>query len=80
MIYKFNISFNYEIYMPKIKIKVEQKKIFLYWNRKSEDESSWKKTWYDKRTNKFIRNARGTVLLAKADEKLLKRNFKKLIR
>ena len=28
-----------------------------------------------KRTNKFIRNARGTALLAKADEKIIKRNF-----
>ena len=28
-----------------------------------------------KRTNKFIRNARGTTILAKSDEKVIKRNF-----
>ena len=28
-----------------------------------------------KRTNKFIRNARGTAILAKSDEKIIKRNF-----
>ena len=28
-----------------------------------------------KRTNKNIRNARGTVILAKADEKIIKRNL-----
>ena len=28
-----------------------------------------------KRLNKFIRNARGTAILAKADEKIIKRNF-----
>ena len=28
-----------------------------------------------KRTNKFIRNARGTSILAKADERIIKRNF-----
>ena len=28
-----------------------------------------------KRTNKFIRNARGTAILTKSDERIIKRNF-----
>ena len=62
--------------MPKIKNKSGAKKRFsLTGSGKIKASQAGKRHGMIKRTNKFIRNARGTVILAKADEKIIKRNF-----
>ena len=62
--------------MPKIKNKSGAKKRFsLTGSGKIKASQAGKRHGMIKRTNKFIRNARGTAVLAKADEKIIKRNF-----
>ena len=62
--------------MPKLKTKSSAKKRFrLTKSGKVKMPQAGKRHGMIKRTNKFIRNARGTALLAKADEKIIKRNF-----
>ena len=62
--------------MPKIKNKSGAKKRFsLTGSGKIKASQAGKRHGMIKRTNKFIRNARGTAILAKADEKIIKRNF-----
>ena len=62
--------------MPKIKNKSGAKKRFSFTGSgKVKASQAGKRHGMIKRTNKFIRNARGTVILAKADEKIIKRNF-----
>ena len=62
--------------MPKLKTKSSAKKRFKITAKgKVVMPQAGKRHGMIKRTNKFIRNARGTVLLAKADEKIIKRNF-----
>ena len=62
--------------MPKLKTKSSAKKRFkISAKGKVMMAQAGKRHGMIKRTNKFIRNARGTTLLAKADEKIIKRNF-----
>ena len=62
--------------MPKLKTKSSAKKRFkISAKGKVMMAQAGKRHGMIKRTNKFIRNARGTALLAKADEKIIKRNF-----
>ena len=62
--------------MPKLKTKSSAKKRFkISAKGKVIMAQAGKRHGMIKRTNKFIRNARGTALLAKADEKIIKRNF-----
>ena len=62
--------------MPKIKNKSGAKKRFSFTGSgKIKASQAGKRHGMIKRTNKFIRNARGTSILAKADEKIIKRNF-----
>ena len=62
--------------MPKIKNKSGAKKRFSFTGSgKVKASQAGKRHGMIKRTNKFIRNARGTSILAKADEKIIKRNF-----
>ena len=56
--------------MPKIKNKSGAKKRFSFTGTgKIKMNQAGKRHGMIKRTNKFIRNARGTAILAKADEK-----------
>ena len=62
--------------MPKIKNKSGAKKRFSFTGTgKIKTSQAGKRHGMIKRTNKFIRNARGTTVLAKADERIVKRNF-----
>ena len=62
--------------MTKIKNKSGAKKRFSFTGSgKVKASQAGKRHGMIKRTNKFIRNARGTAILAKADEKIIKRNF-----
>ena len=62
--------------MPKLKTKSSAKKRFRITARgKVKMPQANKRHGMIKRTNKFIRNARGTAILAKADERIIKRNF-----
>ena len=62
--------------MPKLKTKSSAKKRFKISARgKVMTAQAGKRHGMIKRTNKFIRNARGTTILAKSDEKIIKRNF-----
>ena len=62
--------------MPKIKNKSGAKKRFSFTaTGRVKMNQDGKRHGMIKRTNKFIRNARGTTILAKADEKIIKRNF-----
>ncbi|MAJ24308.1 MAG: 50S ribosomal protein L35 [Rickettsiales bacterium] len=62
--------------MPKIKNKSGAKKRFSFTSTgKVKVGQAGKRHGMIKRTNKFVRNARGTTILAKADEKIIKRNF-----
>ena len=62
--------------MPKLKTKSSAKKRFrLTKSGKVKMPQAGKRHGMIKRSNKFIRNARGTTVLAKADEKIIKRNF-----
>ena len=62
--------------MPKIKNKSGAKKRFSFTGTgRVKMNQAGNRHGMIKRTNKFIRNARGTALLAKADEKIIKRNF-----
>ena len=62
--------------MPKIKNKSGAKKRFSFTGSgKIKTSQAGKRHGMIKRTNKFIRNARGTTVLAKADERIVKRNF-----
>ena len=60
--------------MPKLKTKSSAKKRFKITSRgKVVIPQAGKRHGMIKRTNKFIRNARGTAILAKSDEKIIKR-------
>ena len=62
--------------MPKIKNKSGAKKRFsLTGSGKVKMNQAGKRHGMIKRTNKFIRNARGTAILTKSDERIIKRNF-----
>tara|TARA_X000000950_G_scaffold155026_1_gene190134 strand:+ start:383 stop:580 length:198 start_codon:yes stop_codon:yes gene_type:complete len=62
--------------MPKIKNKSGAKKRFSFTGSgKIKTSQAGKRHGMIKRTNKFIRNARGTSILAKSDERIIKRNF-----
>ena len=62
--------------MPKIKNKSGAKKRFSFTGSgKVKASQAGRRHGMIKRTNKFIRNARGTAVLAKADERIIKRNF-----
>tara|TARA_Y100001954_G_C15616524_1_gene505529 strand:- start:203 stop:400 length:198 start_codon:yes stop_codon:yes gene_type:complete len=62
--------------MPKIKNKSGAKKRFSFTGTgKIKTSQAGKRHGMIKRSNKFIRNARGTAILAKADERIVKRNF-----
>ena len=62
--------------MPKLKTKSSAKKRFKISARgKVMMAQAGKRHGMIKRSNKFIRNARGTTILAKSDEKTIKRNF-----
>ena len=62
--------------MPKIKNKSGAKKRFSFTGSgKVKASQAGKRHGMIKRTNKFIRNARGTAILANADERIIKRNF-----
>ena len=62
--------------MPKLKTKSSAKKRFKFTAKgKIKMPQAGKRHGMIKRTNKFIRNARGTSILAKSDEKIIKRNF-----
>ena len=62
--------------MPKIKNKSGAKKRFSFTRSgKIKTSQAGKRHGMIKRTNKFIRNARGTSILAKSDERIIKRNF-----
>ena len=62
--------------MPKLKTKSSAKKRFkISAKGKVITAQAGKRHGMIKRTNKFIRNARGTTILAKSDEKIIKRNF-----
>ena len=60
--------------MPKMKTKSGAKKRFkVTASGRVKSAQAGKRHGMIKRTNKFIRNARGTTLLAKSDEKIIKR-------
>ena len=62
--------------MPKIKNKSGAKKRFSFTaTGRVKMNQAGKRHGMIKRTNKFIRNARGTALLAKSNERTIKRNF-----
>ena len=62
--------------MPKLKTKSSAKKRFkISAKGKVMTAQAGKRHGMIKRTNKFIRNARGTSILAKSDERIIKRNF-----
>ena len=62
--------------MPKIKNKSGAKKRFSFTGSgKIKMTQAGKRHGMIKRTNKFIRNARGTAIIAKSDEKIIKKNF-----
>ena len=62
--------------MSKLKTKKGANKRFrLTASGKVKSYQSGKRHGMIKRTNKFIRNARGTTILAKSDERIIKRNF-----
>tara|TARA_B100001027_G_scaffold207464_1_gene171914 strand:- start:6 stop:203 length:198 start_codon:yes stop_codon:yes gene_type:complete len=62
--------------MPKIKNKSGAKKRFSFTGTgRIKMNQAGKRHGMIKRTNKFIRNARGTTTMVKADEKIIKRNF-----
>jgi len=62
--------------MPKIKNKSGARKRFSFTGSgKIKTSQAGKRHGMIKRTNKFIRNARGTSILAKSDERIIKRNF-----
>ena len=62
--------------MPKLKTKSSAKKRFkISAKGKVITAQAGKRHGMIKRTNKFIRNSRGTTILAKADERIIKRNF-----
>ena len=62
--------------MPKLKTKSSAKKRFRFTSSgKVKRPQAGKRHGMIKRTNKFIRNARGTSILAKSDERIIKRNF-----
>ena len=62
--------------MPKLKTKSSAKKRFkISAKGKVIMAQAGKRHGMIKRSNKFIRNARGTTVLAKSDEKIIKRNF-----
>jgi len=62
--------------MPKLKNKSGAKKRFSFTGTgKIKTSQAGKRHGMIKRSNKFIRNARGTAILAKADERIVKRNF-----
>ena len=59
--------------MPKMKTKSSAKRRFkMTATGRVKTQQAGKRHGMIKRTNKFIRNARGTTLLAKADEKIVK--------
>ena len=59
--------------MPKMKTKSSAKKRFkLTASGKVKAQQAGKRHGMIKRTNKFIRDARGTTLLSKADEQIIK--------
>ena len=59
--------------MPKLKTKSSCKKRFKVTARgKIKSAQAGKRHGMIKRTNKFIRNARGTTTLSKADEQIIK--------
>ena len=65
-----------KIVMPKLKNKSGAKKRFSFTGSgKVKMNQAGKRHGMIKRTNKFIRNARGTTILAKSDERIIKRNF-----
>ena len=60
--------------MPKMKTKSSAKKRFrLTASGKVRGQQAGKQHGMIKRTNKFIRNARGSVILSKADAKIVKK-------
>ena len=62
--------------MPKIKNKSGAKKRFSFTGTgKVKMTQAGKRHGMIKRTNKFIRNARGTAILSSVDAKIIKRNF-----
>ncbi len=62
--------------MPKIKNKSGAKKRFkLTASGKIKVAQAGKRHGMIKRSNKFIRNARGTTILSSADSRIVKRNF-----
>ena len=62
--------------MPKLKTKSSAKKRFkLTATGKVKMPQAGKRHGMIKRTNKFIRNARGTTILSDADARIIKRNF-----
>ncbi len=62
--------------MPKIKNKSGAKKRFSFTGTgKVRMNQSGKRHGMIKRTNKFIRIARGTAILSDADARIIKRNF-----
>ena len=65
-----------KIVMPKLKNKSGAKKRCSFTGSgKVKMNQAGKRHGMIKRTNKFIRNARGTTILAKSDERIIKRNF-----
>ena len=59
--------------MPKMKTKSSCKKRFkITASGRIKGGQAGKRHGMIKRTNKFLRNARGTTILAKADEKIIK--------
>jgi len=62
--------------MPKIKTKSGAKKRFsLTASGKVKMSQAGKRHGMIKRTTKFIRNARGSTVMAEADAKIVKKNF-----
>ena len=62
--------------MPKLKTKSSIKKRFSRTGTgKIKFKPSGKRHGMSKRSNKFIRNARGTTILSSADSRIVKRNF-----
>tara|TARA_B100001013_G_scaffold339100_1_gene260744 strand:- start:447 stop:650 length:204 start_codon:yes stop_codon:yes gene_type:complete len=62
--------------MPKIKTKSGAKKRFsITGSGKIKMSQAGKRHGMIKRSTKFIRNARGSTTMAKADAKIVKRNF-----
>lgn len=62
--------------MPKMKTKSSAKKRFsVTGTGKLRHNVAGKQHGMIKRTNKFIRNARGTDIVSAVDERIIKRNF-----